>query len=148
MIKEKSKTSQEQSENKSWDRPWLFKPGQSGNPGGRPKGSKSLKTFAREYLESLDDDGKLEFMRGLDKDIVWKMAEGNPKDETTIKANVTISDMLDNLENDQEKGSLGQEITGQIMEAEPSLSNPEQAGTTDSVQDESGPGALPSEQVV
>lgn len=57
---------------------WQFKPGVSGNPGGRPKGSKSLKTFAREYLESLSDEDKLEFLKGMDKLDIFKMAEGNP----------------------------------------------------------------------
>lgn len=59
-----------------WDqRPWLFKPGQSGNPSGRPKGSKSLKTFAKEYLLSLSDEEKMEFIKGMDKKDIWEMAE-------------------------------------------------------------------------
>ena len=53
-------------------KPWQFKPGVSGNPGGRPKGSKSLKTFAREYLESLSDEEKLEFLKGMDKIVTGK----------------------------------------------------------------------------
>jgi hypothetical protein len=57
-------------------KPWMFKPGVSGNPGGRPKGAKSLKTFAREYLESLSDEEKIEYMKGMNKDIIWEMAEG------------------------------------------------------------------------
>ena len=44
---------------------------------GRPKG-KTLKEFAREFLMSMDDDKKLEFLNSLAKDIVWRMAEGNP----------------------------------------------------------------------
>ena len=65
-------------------KPWQFKPGQSGNPGGRAKGSKSLKTFAREYLESLNDEEKLEFLKGMDKIDIFKMAEGNPKQDTDV----------------------------------------------------------------
>ncbi len=73
----------EQSNNK----PWLFKKGQSGNPNGRPKGTFSLKTYAKKYLEEMSDEEKLEFMDGLPKEIIWKMAEGNPKQDTDVTTN-------------------------------------------------------------
>lgn len=72
---------QEQTNN---SKPWLFKKGVSGNPGGRPIGSKSLKTYAKEYLASMTDDERQEFMDGLPKDIIWKMAEGNPANATDL----------------------------------------------------------------
>lgn len=68
---------------------WQFKPGQSGNPGGRPKGSKSLKEYAREYLLSLPDEEKLEYMKGMDKKTIWEMSEGKPKQDMDIKGEVT-----------------------------------------------------------
>lgn len=63
------------------NRPWLFQPGQSGNPSGRKKGSKSLKSYVKEYLEGLSDEEKLRFIGGLPKDVIWKMAEGNPESQ-------------------------------------------------------------------
>lgn len=64
-------------------KPYLWKKGQSGNPNGRPKG-KTLKEFAREYLMSLPDDEKVEYLESLPTEIVWKMAEGNPETKTDI----------------------------------------------------------------
>lgn len=60
---------------------WLFQPGVSGNPKGKPKGTFSMKTYAKNYLKNLSDKEKLEFLKGLPKDIIWKMAEGNPRQD-------------------------------------------------------------------
>lgn len=75
------------------EKPWLFKPGVSGNPKGRPPGTKSLKTYAKEYLLSLSDEEKLEFMAGMDKRIVWEMAEGKAKQDTEVdlKGSLTVN---------------------------------------------------------
>lgn len=93
---------QEQLEKQRADhlKPWHFKPGVSGNPGGRPKGSKSLKTYAKEYLLSLSDEEKLEYMKGMDKKDIWEMAEGKPKQDMDLSGNLTISQVLDDLENE------------------------------------------------
>lgn len=79
--------SQEQNKKQyDWLKGYQFVKGQSGNPGGRPKGSKSLKTFAREYFESLPDDEKIEFLKTIPNALdVWKMGEGNPETKTTVK---------------------------------------------------------------
>lgn len=69
---------------KEQSKPWLFKKGQSGNPTGRPKGSVGLKTWAKEYLASLTDEERMEFMDGLPKIDIWKMAEGNPANQTDL----------------------------------------------------------------
>lgn len=67
----------------SWLAPYQFKKGQSGNPSGRPKGM-SLKEWAKNYLASLTDEERLEYLEGLNKGTVWKMAEGQAAQATDI----------------------------------------------------------------
>lgn len=73
------------------NRPWLYQKGQSGNPGGRPKGSKSLKTYVKEKLEKMSDEEKEEFIDGLDKKVLWEMSEGRPDTKSTLDAKVEHS---------------------------------------------------------
>ena len=65
-------------------RPWLYKKGQSGNPKGRPKGTKTLKTYIKERFERMTDEERETFLDGLDKKTIWEMAEGKPKQEQEI----------------------------------------------------------------
>lgn len=83
MNEETDKTEEKQ------DRPWLFKKGQSGNPKGRPKGTFSMKTFAKQMLEQMSDEQRQEFLNGIDKRIVWEMAEGKAKQDVEIGGEIT-----------------------------------------------------------
>jgi hypothetical protein len=65
------------------DKPWLWKKGQSGNILGRPKG-KTMKEYARQYLERMTDEERDAWLEGLPKELVWKMSEGNPKQDTDV----------------------------------------------------------------
>lgn len=78
-------TAQQGNNSRDWIKPYQFKPGQSGNPSGRPKGTISLKEYARKYLLQMSEEEKLAFMEGMDKIDIFKMAEGNPKQDTDNK---------------------------------------------------------------
>lgn len=72
-----------------WLKPFHFKPGQIGNPKGRPK-TKTLKEHARDYLASLSDKERAQFFNGLNKAEVWRMAEGNPANDLNIDGEVRL----------------------------------------------------------
>lgn len=95
-----------ETQEQSTNRPWLFKKGQSGNPGGRPKGTKSLKERAREYLAGLSDEEAYEYFDGLNKLDVWKMAEGMPQTNTDITTGgekiIPLLNYVQNRDNDSD----------------------------------------------
>jgi hypothetical protein len=53
------------------------------NPMGRPKG-KTMKEWAKEFLARMTDEERDAWMEGIPKEIVWKMAEGNARNETDV----------------------------------------------------------------
>ncbi len=85
---------EEQAKNSPADRirPWQYKKGQSGNPGGRPKGI-SLKEWAKNKLATMTDEEKEDFLNGVNKNVVWEMAEGkaSSNDKLEVEGNITIN---------------------------------------------------------
>lgn len=60
-----------------WLEAYKWKKGHSGNPKGRPK--EPLKIFAREVIGAMSDEQKIQFLNEISKEMIWKMAEGNPE---------------------------------------------------------------------
>ena len=88
----------ETTDNQSNNRPWLFKKGQSGNPAGRPIG-KSMKEYSREYLAKMTDAERQEFLNGIPKVEIWKLAEGQPHQSNDTTVEVKPSPLLNAISN-------------------------------------------------
>ena len=72
----------------AWLKPTQFKKGESGNPSGKPKGAKSMKTFLRERFERMPIKQRIDFLNKIEPSVAWKMAEGNPKTEVEADLNL------------------------------------------------------------
>lgn len=75
---------QQQSNKAAHLAPHQFKKGVSGNPGGRAKGSMSMKEYAKRYLRDLPDEEKVDFLEGMNKKDVWEMGEGKAKQDLEV----------------------------------------------------------------
>lgn len=109
MSKKSDITEQKQDKRKSM--PQLFKPGQSGNPAGRPKGSVSITTEIKKRLEEMSPDGQRTALQVLVENIIqdaldnnnemrkliWNYVDGQPSQKVeqsggTINLNIELSD--------------------------------------------------------
>ncbi len=82
---------QTQSRHPSDDKPWLFKPGQSGNPAGRPKSMETMKEYARKWYMNLTDEQKTAYILAVEEKrpgFAWTMAEGNPDESKRVSISV------------------------------------------------------------
>jgi len=61
-----------------------FVKGKSGNPKGRPKG-KTLKEWLKDKLADMSVEEREEFIKTIPKEMQWRMAEGNPRQDTGVQ---------------------------------------------------------------
>lgn len=88
MDEEENTGEQRKSRDYAEIRPYQFKKGQSGNPAGRAKGP-SLKERAKVMLANMTDEEAQEYMHGIDKRIIWEMAEGKAKQDVDLSGEIT-----------------------------------------------------------
>jgi ribosomal 50S subunit-associated protein YjgA (DUF615 family) len=99
-----------------------FKEGESGNPAGRPKGTRNLSTILREMLEEeieVNVEGKKErkqFQEVIIRKLIKKASDGD------IKA---ITEILDRVEGKakqtvEQSGKTEQELTVRILDGDTS----------------------------
>ena len=81
----------------NWLKEYQWQKGQSGNPKGRPKG-KTMKEFARNFLENMSEESRIKFLKTMDPDKVWRMAEGQPHVTTDLTTAGKPIPLLANLD--------------------------------------------------
>jgi len=90
-----------------------FLKGFAPNPKGRPVGP-TLKEWARKKLMEMSEEERNEFLKGLPKEVIWKMSEGNPKEQVEVE---TVTNPYGELTDEQLKdrlegrlGRMGQKV--------------------------------------
>lgn len=64
-----------------------FKPGVSGNPGGRPRSS--IKDYLKMKFSEMTPQEKDEFIKLIPPEMQWRMAEGNPSTNMEVSGEMT-----------------------------------------------------------
>lgn len=88
----------------------VYKKGQSGNPGGRPKNT--LKEYSKQKLAEMTEDEREAFLEGIDKKTIWEMAEGKAEAKTDLyikELPKPIVDVIPKDNSNKEDNSINQE---------------------------------------
>ena len=106
------------------DRPWLWKPGQSGNPGGRPQALKDVRDLARAHtpkaIERLaamldHEDGRVVVAAATSLlDRAWGRPEQSVVADVSVTSSVDVEALRATLE-----ARLARLVAGQVVEALP-----------------------------
>ena len=82
-----------------------FLPGHPSITPGRPKGSENpLKRFQRNVFDNMTDEEKKEFLSKIAPEMRWRMAEGNPKQETELSTDTELPFIIKIIKDDGTKG--------------------------------------------
>lgn len=78
-----------------------FGAGNNANPNGRPKGQ-TLKEYQAQKFRNMSDEEKDEFLEThkVSGETLWKMSEGNPKQDLEANVSISMGEILDELEDD------------------------------------------------
>ncbi len=57
-----------------------------------------MKEYARQYLERMTDEERDEWLEGIEKDKIWEMSEGKAKQDMELTGKLSISQVLDGLD--------------------------------------------------
>ncbi len=100
-------------------KPYQFKPGESGNPGGRPKGT--MKSYLAKKFMEMSEEEKEAFLieHKVDGKAQIEFGEGKAKQDMEVSGKLSISNVLDQLENGR------QETPGQELENPTPIQNQE-----------------------
>ena len=79
-LSQEVNTDKQHTKQYDWLKQYQWQKGQSGNPLGANKGKK-MKTLAAELLAGMSDEEKAKWLKTQSPDFVWRMAEGNPKND-------------------------------------------------------------------
>jgi len=113
----------ENTDKKHIEKPWLFQPGQSGNPAGKPPGTLSMIGLLKQELENIPDELKdkpIEERKNWARKIVKKWLE-NAGDKGEQKAIDSIVDRTDGPVKQAVELSGGVEVKIELNDKEKEL---------------------------